>query len=150
MQRQTWPGRKRSVDETPRAEDYLEAVHQLIVEKGYATTSDISTRLDVKPPTVSNMIGRLAVRGYLKHEPYRGMRLTPLGEHVARSVTRRHEVIAEFLSMLGVGEIVAYEDTEGIEHHVHPATILRIERLAEYLRRNPNSLKSIRRYVEAR
>jgi len=136
--------------ETPRAEDYLEVVYDLIREKGYATTTDISTRLNVRPPTVSNMISKLASKGYLKHEPYRGMRLTDHGESVARSVIRRHEVISGLLSMIGVEKGTAYEDTEGIEHHVHPATTRRIERLAEYLRSNPESLKSIRKFIEAR
>jgi len=134
--------------ETPRAEDYLEVVYDLIHEKGYATTSDISERLNVKPPTVSNMVGKLAAKGYLKHERYRGMNLTEHGENVARSVLRRHEVISELLSMIGVADDVAYEDTEGIEHHVQPTTIRRIERLAEYLRQNPESLKSIRKFIE--
>jgi len=134
--------------ETPRAEDYLEVVYDLIHEKGYATTSDISERLNVKPPTVSNMVGKLAAKGYLKHERYRGMNLTEHGENVARSVIRRHEVISELLSMIGVADDVAYEDTEGIEHHVQPTTIRRIERLAEYLRQNPESLKSIRKFIE--
>ncbi|TLY17768.1 MAG: transcriptional regulator, partial [Thaumarchaeota archaeon] len=48
----------------------------------------------------------------------------------------------------GVSDDVAYEDTEGIEHHVQPTTIRRIERLAEYLRQNPESLKSIRKFIE--
>ena len=93
----------------------MEAVYHLIHDKGYATTADISDRLQVKPPTVSSMIGKLASKGYLVHEPYRGMKLTSVGEKVARSVIRRHEIISEFLSMMGVDRDVAYEDTEGIE-----------------------------------
>jgi len=62
------------------------------------------------------------------------MRLTEVGERIARSVTRRHEIISEFLAVIGVEGDVAYEDTEGIEHHVQPITIYRIERLVEFLR----------------
>jgi len=136
-------------EETPRSEDYLEAVYHLIQDKGYATTSDISTVLKVKPPTVSNMIGKLASRGYLEYKRYHGMKLTPKGERVAKSVVRRHLVIAEFMSMLGVDDATAFEDTEGIEHHVHPTTIRRLERLAEYLRIHPAALGTIRRYVDS-
>jgi len=133
--------------ETPRAEDYLEAVYHLLEDKGYANTVDVSERLEVKPPTVSNMVAKLAARGYLLHQPYRGMRLTESGEKIARSVIRRHEIISEFLSMIGVEGGVAYEDTEGIEHHVQPTTIYRIERLVEFLRRNPSHLAEIKKYV---
>jgi Mn-dependent DtxR family transcriptional regulator len=136
-------------EETPRAEDYLETVYHLIKDRGYATTSDISTVLKVKPPTVSDMIGRLANKGYLEYERYRGMTLTPSGERVAKSVIRRHRVIAEFMSMIGVDDQTAFEDTEGIEHHVHPTTLRRLERLAEYLRTHPDSLRTIRKYIES-
>lgn len=140
------PGRQRA-KETPRSEDYLEAVYLLIQDKGYATTADISDRLEVTPPTVSTMIGRLAAKGYLLHEPYRGMTLTETGQRVARSVVRRHEIISEFLSMIGVEEKVAYEDTEGIEHHLQPTTIYRIERLVDFLRKNPSYLAEIKEYT---
>src|SRR5574340_175555 len=89
-------------EETPRSEDYLEAVYHLVQERGFATISDISSRLSVKPPTVSDMVTRLAGKGYLRHERYRGMTLTKEGERLARSVIKRHSVISEFLAMLGV------------------------------------------------
>lgn len=136
-------------EETPRSEDYLEAVYNLIRDKGYATTTDISEMLKVKPPTVTSMISKLAGKGYLEYEPYKGMRLTELGEKVALSVIKRHKVIAEFLLMLGVDEDVAYQDTEGIEHHVQASTINRIKRLAEYFKKNPQHLRSVRDYINS-
>jgi Mn-dependent DtxR family transcriptional regulator len=133
-----------------RLEDYLEAIYNLNEEKGYVSTADISERLGVKPPTVSGMVSNLAKKGYLEHERYRGMRLTPTGEKVAKSVIKRHQVISGLISMLGVDDQTAYVDTEGIEHHVHPSTLHRFERLADYLRENPQTLKAIREYVEDR
>ncbi|TMI51198.1 metal-dependent transcriptional regulator, partial [Candidatus Bathyarchaeota archaeon] len=62
--------------ETSRLEDYLEAIYRLSHDKGYASTVDLSDMLNVKPPTVSGMVGNLANKGYLVHEPYRGMKLT--------------------------------------------------------------------------
>jgi Mn-dependent DtxR family transcriptional regulator len=135
-------------NETPRLEDYLEAIYSLFEEKGYASTVDISDRLQVRPPTVTSMVQKLAKKGYLIHEPYRGMRLTESGEKLARSVVSRHHVIAEFLGMIGVGEKVAYQDTEGIEHHIQPVTFRKIERLVEFLRKNPDYLRAVREYVD--
>lgn len=135
-------------NETPRLEDYLEAIYSLFEEKGYASAVDISDRLEVRPPTVTSMVQKLAKKGYLIHEPYRGMRLTESGEKLARSVVSRHHVISEFLEMIGVGDKVAYEDTEGIEHHIQPVTFRKIERLVEFLRKNPDQLRAIREYVD--
>jgi len=126
-----------------RLEDYLEAIYHLSKEKGYVSTVDVSTNLGVKPSTVSGMVGRLAEDGYLVHERYRGMRLTDSGSRVARSVIRRHEIIEELLSMLGVSKKVAYEDAEGIEHHVQPVTIEKLERLVVFLRKNPACLEEM-------
>ena len=133
-----------------RLEDYLEAISNLHAEKGYVNAADISERLGVKPPTVSSMVKNLTEKGYLEHERYRGMSLTPVGEKVARSVIRRHRVISELITMLGVDEQTAYVDTEGIEHHVHPSTVRRFERLAEYLRENPQTLRAFREFVDVR
>lgn len=131
-----------------RVEDYLEAIYNLNEERGYVSAADISDRLAVKPPTVSNMVKSLADRGFLEHKKYRGMRLTPEGEKVARSVIRRHKVISRLLSMLGVDDQTAYVDTEGIEHHVHPSTLRKFERLAEYLENKPETLKAIQEYLD--
>ncbi|HME19012.1 MAG TPA: transcriptional regulator MntR [Nitrososphaerales archaeon] len=143
------PSHEGAVENTPRSEDYLETVYHLIKDRGHATTSDISTALEVRPPTVSNMIGKLAAKGYLEYRPYHGMKLTPIGERVAKSVIRRHQVIAEFMSMIGVDDQTAFEDTEGIEHHVHSTTIRRLERLVQYLRAHPETLKTIVKYLES-
>ena len=134
--------------ETPRLEDYLEAIFNLSHDKGYASTLDLSDKLGVRPPTASSMIVKLANRGYLEHEPYRGMRLTAKGERVARSVISRHSIVFEFLSMIGVEKGTAQQDAEGIEHHLQPNTVHRIERLLDFLRKNPAYLTDIREYIE--
>jgi Mn-dependent DtxR family transcriptional regulator len=133
---------------TSRLEDYLEVIYHLIQDKGYASTVDIADNLRVKPPTVSSMLQRLAARRCLVHEPYRGIRLTEKGEKIAKSVIARHNIISELLLMLGVESKVAYQDTEGIEHHIQPITISRIEGLVDYLRKNPKLLRAIRDHTE--
>jgi Mn-dependent DtxR family transcriptional regulator len=131
-----------------RLEDYLEAIYNLNEQKGYVGVKDISVALGVRPGTVSGMISNLRGKGYVQHERYRGMRLTPSGERVARSVIKRHRVISELLTMLGVDGQTAYVDTEGIEHHVHPSTLRRFERLADYLQANPRALAAIKHFIE--
>lgn len=131
-----------------RLEDYLEAIYNLNKEKGYISTADISERLGVKSPTVSSMVAKLARKGLLVHERYRGMKLTDQGVKVARSVIRRHQTTYEFLSMLGVSKDVAYDDAEGIEHHLHPVTMYKFERLVEFLKKNPQYLSKIKEGIE--
>jgi len=131
-----------------RVEDYLEAIYNLNEEKGFISASDVSERLGVKSPTVSSMVSKLAKEGYLERERYRGMKLTDRGIRVAKSVIRRHETIYELLSMFGLSKDVAYEDTEGIEHHLHPATIQRFERLVEFLKMNPDISEKLKQSMD--
>ncbi len=41
---------------THRMEDYLEVIYELIQQKGYATTADISNHINVSSPSVTKMV----------------------------------------------------------------------------------------------
>ena len=58
------------------AEDYLERIHELIEEKGYARVVDIASSLQVKQASVTSMVQKLGELGYLNYEKYRGLVLT--------------------------------------------------------------------------
>jgi Mn-dependent DtxR family transcriptional regulator len=131
-----------------RLEDYLEVIYHLIQDKGWANTVEIAENLRVTSPTVSSMLQKLATRGYLVHERYRGIKLTDKGEKIAKSVIARHNTISELLLMLGVEKKVAYQDTEGIEHHLQPVTIKKIAGLVDFLRKDPELLRAIRDRAE--
>ena len=79
------------------------------------------------------MLKNLAIGGDMVYEPYRGMKLTEKGERVAKSVISRHEILMEFLTMIGVDKATAYSDAEGIEHHLHPETTHALEKLTDHL-----------------
>ena len=63
---------KKKEDEirTDRREDYLEVIYELIQQKGYATTADISKHLNVSSPSVTKMIKKLDENDYLIYERY--------------------------------------------------------------------------------
>ena len=60
------------------AEDYLERIHELIEEKGYARVVDIASSLAVRQASVTSMVQKLDELGYLNYEKYRGLILTCL------------------------------------------------------------------------
>ena len=127
-------------DRTDRMEDYLEVIYELVQQKGYATTVDISNYLNVSSPSVTKMVQKLDESGYLKYEKYRGIRLTSEGIHIARNIRNRHGLLAEFLKIIGVDEETANNDAEGIEHHLHPQTIKKLEEFINMLK-SDSSLK---------
>src|SRR5438309_6013279 len=105
------------------AEDYLERIHELIREKGYARVEDIASSLDVKQASVTSMVQKLGEQGYLNYEKYRGLILTEKGRAVACRIQQRHETLSRFFSLFGLSAETQKQDIEGIEHHLSPATV---------------------------
>jgi Mn-dependent DtxR family transcriptional regulator len=97
---------------TDRMEDYLEVIYELIKQKGYASTVDISNYLNIRSPSVTKMIQRLDESGYLNYEKYRGINLTDDRIRIARSIRNRYEILAEFFRMIGVDKEIANNDAE--------------------------------------
>jgi Mn-dependent DtxR family transcriptional regulator len=128
---------------TPSMEDYLERIYKLIDEKGYARVSDIAEGLEVHPSSVTKMIQKLDKDEYLIYEKYRGLVLTSKGKKVGKRLVDRHELLEEFLGLIGVQQEHIYKDVEGIEHHLSWDSITRIETLVEYFRRDEERVKTL-------
>lgn len=124
-------------------EDYLERILELIDSKGYARVVDIATSLKISQASVSNMVQRLDAEGLLKYEKYRGLVLTPAGETLARNITRRHQLLTDFLTLLRLDKQVIHHDVEGMEHHISPPTLRAIEALTAQLKRRPALLAKL-------
>lgn len=124
-------------------EDYLERILELINTKGYARVIDIASSLKISQASVTNMVQRLDADGLLKYEKYRGLVLTTAGETLARNIARRHELLTEFLQLLGLDQRVIDHDVEGMEHHISPPTLRAIEALTAQLRRRPALLAQL-------
>ena len=110
------------------AEDYAEAIADLVSETGEARVVDLAKRLGVTHVTVNRTIGRMRRAGYVTSKPYRAIFLTERGRALATRCKRRHETVVAFLRSLGISERVAEMDAEGIEHHVSPETLAAMQR----------------------
>ena len=128
-------------------EDYLERIHELIEEKGYARVVDIASSLRVKQASVTSMVQKLGELGYLNYEKYRGLILTEKGRTVACNVQKRHETLSRFFSLLTLDMETQKRDIEGIEHHLSPATVEVLADLAYFFENNPSTLK---RFLKSR
>ena len=118
---------------TPSMEDHIEQIYMLIENKGYARVSDIAEALSVLPSSVTKMVQKLDKDGYLIYEKYRGLTLTPKGVKLGKRLVQRHELLEQFLRLIGVDEERIYEDVEGIEHHLSWNSIDRIADLVQLM-----------------
>ena len=111
-----------------RAQDYVEAIADLIAEHGEARATDIAKSLGVTHVTVIRTVQRLQREGLVTTRPYRSICLTGAGNTLAARAKDRHEKVVAFLEALGVPPRAARIDAEGIEHHVGPQTLAAMER----------------------
>lgn len=137
------PAKTSAARNSTAVEDYLERILELINTKGYARVVDIATSLGISQASVTNMVQRLDGEGLLKYEKYRGLVLTTAGETLARNIARRHQLLTDFLKLLGVDERVIEHDVEGMEHHISPSTLRAIEALTAQLKRRPALLAQL-------
>ena len=104
---------------SPHMEMYLKAILVLEVEGEPVRAKDLATRLELSRPSVTKAVATLGKLGYLTHEPYHHVTLTPKGRQLGREVMRRHQILRAFLSsILGVAPEIADEDSCALEHVV--------------------------------
>jgi Mn-dependent DtxR family transcriptional regulator len=123
------------------AEDYLERIHELILEKGYARVVDIASTLKVRQASVTSMVQKLAEDGYLDYKKYRGLVLTARGREVARRIQSRHKTLSRFFSLFGLDAKTQKRDIEGIEHYLSAETMDVLAGLTQFFEEHPETLE---------
>ena len=103
---------------TESTEEYLEAIYRLCERGEAATTTSVARELGVAPASATQMLKKLAKRGYLKYTPYRGVTLTLKGEKIGKKILRKHRVMEKFLSTLGLSKSKVHKDACELEHHI--------------------------------
>lgn len=105
------------------AEDYVEAIAEVIAEKGECRGTYLAKLFGVSKVTITKTVARLQGEGLVTTERYGPLQLTPKGKKLAATCRRRHQTVLKFLIAIGVSPEVAMVDSEGIEHHVSDETL---------------------------
>ncbi len=98
------------------AEDYLEAIYMLGLEKGYARTTDIAANLNCTKSSVSVAMKQLEEDGYIRRDENKMLCLEEKGLAIAKRIYERHVTLCQVLMGLGVDADTAYKDACKIEH----------------------------------
>jgi len=129
-------------------EDYIEQIYNLIKMKSYARVSDIAEALEVHPSSVTKMVQKLDRDGFLLYERYRGLVLTDKGTKIGEKLAFRHELLEQFLEIIGVDSENIYDDVEGIEHHLSWNSIDQIGGLVKYFQEEQSRIEELRKIQE--
>jgi DtxR family Mn-dependent transcriptional regulator len=131
-----------------KAEDYLRAIYEIIAKKGFARIKDIARELEVKPPTVVEMMKKLDTQGLVNYEKYGGVTLTDKGTQIAELVEKRHETFKDFLQILLVPKDVALQDAHILEHQLHSKTIMQFSRFVDFITQHSERPMFMKRWLD--
>ena len=129
--------RSRHASET--AEDYVEAVMELVEEKGECRVLDLARYFNVSHVTVSRIVKRLQEEDLSYSKPYTPVELTAKRSKQATRVKERHLIVLAFLIKLGVDKVNADIDSEGIEHHVGSKTLAAMKKILKKFKYNSSN-----------
>jgi DtxR family Mn-dependent transcriptional regulator len=106
---------------TVAEEEYLQIMFWL-EEAGLSITgANIARAMQLSPPTVHEMIGRLERDGYVTRAGDKTLSFTDDGRQHAQANVRRHRLIERFLTdVLGIPWDEVHEEAERLEHAMSP------------------------------
>lgn len=102
-------------------ENYLKALFNLASNKGEVNVNELSKHLEIKMPTVTSMMKKLAQKKLVHYESYKPLKLTDKGRKEAAIIIRKHRLTEMFLvQQMGFGWEDVHPIAEQVEHIQSP------------------------------
>ncbi|MEA2257024.1 MAG: DtxR family transcriptional regulator, Mn-dependent transcriptional regulator [Solirubrobacteraceae bacterium] len=106
---------------TVAEEEYLQTLFWLQEAGLPMTGANVARAMQLSPPTVHEMIGRLERDGYITRATDKSISFTDTGSEHAEGIVRRHRLIERFLTdVLGIPWDEVHEEAERLEHAMSP------------------------------
>src|SRR6202140_2435735 len=106
---------------TVAEEEYLQILFWLKEAGLPMTGANVARAMQLSPPTVHEMVGRLERDGYVTRGEDKAIAFTAQGAARAGGIVRRHRLIERFLTdVLGVPWDEVHEEAERLEHAMSP------------------------------
>lgn len=120
-------------------ENYLKALFNLANETGEVNVNELSKWLEIKMPTVTSMMKKLAEKKLVHYESYKPLRLTEKGKKEAGLVIRKHRLTEMFLvNKMNFGWEDVHDIAEQIEHIQSPVFFEKMDELLGYPKIDPH------------
>jgi DtxR family transcriptional regulator, Mn-dependent transcriptional regulator len=124
---------------TPAMKRYAAEIYRLQQDLPNVGLTDLSEMVAASLQATSRMVGRMREKGYLVHEPYRGVRLTKDGERLAMPALRRHRLVEVFLvRVMRFGWDEAHDLSDKFELGINDLLEDRLDEIAGHPTRCPH------------
>ncbi|MFW3545115.1 metal-dependent transcriptional regulator [Staphylococcus caprae] len=118
---------------TEEKEDYLKAILTNDGDVSFVSNKQLSQFLNIKPPSVNEMIGRLEKEGYVETKHYKGARLTEAGLNQTLDIIKRHRLLELFLiEILHYNWEEVHQEAEILEHRISDLFVERLDKTLNY------------------
>lgn len=134
---------------TASMEDYVEMIYRLSISKGFTRINDLATALNVQPPSVTKAVQKLAELNLANYERYGYITLTEEGKKIGETLLKRHNMVEEFLRIIGVSNSLL-EETEKIEHSVNEETLKCLSLYVSFLKSSPEIINAFDMYRKSK
>ncbi|MDQ0781869.1 metal-dependent transcriptional regulator [Chryseobacterium sp. W4I1] len=120
-------------------ENYLKALFHLVDNEGKVTINELSKFLNVKMPSVNNMMKKFADKKWVIYETYKPLVVTENGKREAALVVRKHRLTEMFLvKKMNFGWENVHEIAEQLEH-VHSQIFFdKMDEILDYPKFDPH------------
>ncbi len=113
------------------AENYLKNILNLQLKNGHVRAVDLAFEIGVSKPSVSVAMKKLKDNRMIFIDDDGYICLTRKGKDEAKKVSKKHSLIKNILTSIGVNEKTASEEACLIEHDIGEETYARLEELYE-------------------
>ncbi|QDP85469.1 metal-dependent transcriptional regulator [Chryseobacterium sp. SNU WT5] len=120
-------------------ENYLKAIFHLRNADNTVTITELSKFLNVKMPSVNNMMKKFAQKNWVIYESYKPLKVTTSGQREAALIVRKHRLTEMFLvEKMNFGWENVHEIAEQLEH-VHSESFFdKMDELLNYPKFDPH------------
>jgi DtxR family Mn-dependent transcriptional regulator len=120
-------------------ENYLKALFNIANKTGEVNVAEVSKSLDLKMPTVTNMMKKLSAKKLVHYESYKPLRLTEKGKKEAGLIIRKHRLTEMFLvDKMKFGWEDVHDIAEQIEHIQSPVFFEKMDELLDFPKLDPH------------
>ena len=120
-------------------ENYLKALFNISNKTGEVNVAELSKSLDIKMPTVTSMMKKLAKKKLVYYESYKPLRLTEKGKKEAGLIIRKHRLTEMFLvNKMKMGWEDVHDIAEQIEHIQSHVFFEKMDEMLDYPKVDPH------------
>lgn len=124
---------------SPNKENYLKTIFELHSDQKKITNKNIADILNVRSPSVTEMLTNLDRDGLVTHSPHKEISLTEAGLELATQMVKKHRLWEVFLNQdLGYGIEEVHQAADALEHATDQQLEERLNKFLDYPTKCPH------------